>query len=233
VLYKRGTLFANRARLPEAQAGEPAAPEQVVTLAEPTDVAPLRSDPSPEQIELARLRDENAALQKQIELLHQTWQSELEVAEGQAKKAAAQEHRSDDQARLAALRDALDVANEAFNAALEQTNGSLALALAGEALARLVEPQQNEQQWLQRSITARLAELRAQSILALHLPTDFDETLLAELTAQLPAKAIVVRDPQQPLGTARIALRLGHVEIAPARGLAGALAILAEAPGND
>ena len=233
MLYKRGTLLANRARMPEIQTGEHEAPEQMPTLVDPTDAIPIRSDPSPEQIDMVRLRHENAALRKQLALMRQTWQSELQAAEDHAREAAAQEHRSDDQARLAALHRALDVANDAFTAMLGQSTESLALALAGDALVRLVEPQQVEQQWLQRSIMARIAELRAQSILALHLPADFDETLLAGLTAQLSAKLIVVRDPQQPPGTARIALRLGQVEIAPDRGLAGVLAILAEAESND
>lgn len=224
VLYKRTTATAQAAQfsaspLAAAPAAEPAGSARSVANG-------MSALPSREEIEIERLRKDNGALREELGQLRADWDKELEEAETRALGAAARQYVADDAARLSELRDALDKTRAAFDAALAQQAMPLAGALAQDALARLVETQGDEAEWLVRTIERRLGELRSEAVVELRLAAGIEPGLLAGLREQLPPGAAIVSDPALRAGTARIGLRLGRVEVDPAAGLRELLSAL-------
>lgn len=179
----------------------------------------IDASPSREQLEIERLGREGAALRGELEKLRGDWDKALEEAEVRALDVAARQHVTDDAKRMAELRETLDKARTTFDAALGQQAMPLARALAQEALARLVETQDDETEWLVRTIERRLGELRGEAVVELRLAEDIKPDLAARLREQLPPGAAIVNDSALRAGTARIGLRLGRVEVDPAAGL--------------
>lgn len=227
MLFKRDTATALHAQL-ALTADRSSGPESGVP-ADPALSDELRqSAPSAEQLEIAKLREANAALERELRDQRQSWQVALEEAEARALAIAARQHVIDDEERLAALHNVLEAARGAFDASLVTGCAKLAKALAAQALSRLVAPQAGEEEWLARSVAHRLEQLGDEAVVALQLPSDFDETLLNQLRGRLGPGTAVTRDPEIGPGTARIVLRLGRVVIDPGAGLRDLLSLIEE-----
>lgn len=221
MLYKRDTAAAREARLEGAVAAMPAG-------AETAPPAPTQEPkPDPRDLAISRLEAERDELQHQIELLRADWQVELGKAEARAKEAAASEHVRDDEAQLAVLAKALSDARLKFDASLGQNQADLTTRLAVEALSRLVEPNRHDGEWLARAIERRLAELRAQSVIALRIaPGALEPQAIARLRQVLGAGVSIESDPELATGQALIDLQLGSAQLDLSEGLAKVVAQL-------
>ncbi len=183
--------------------------------------------PTPEQLQIAGLKGELESLHEELKELRETWDEALTEAEVRARARAAAEHVAEEQAILEQIRAALAEARDAFDAGLAAEADQLAQALAGQALARLVEPMLGESEWLARSITRRVGELRAGAMVGLRLaPGAISDTELAGLQELLPPGTAVSTDRDLPPGSASISLLLGEVPITPGKGLAAVLDML-------
>lgn len=223
MLFKRDTDTARDAKLPLADV---ARMEQVANRSVGSSAA--MPQPSPERLELDRLAEENIALRRDLANLREQWGSALAAAETKAREAAAQAHVADDTKRFNELRDALLSARKDFEGTLLRQTLPAAKALASDALSRLVSPQVSEQELLARAIHRRLNDLQSNAVVALHLPGGIEPSLVTTLNAELPVGAIVLVDQSMAPGTARLALRLGLVEIDLSRGLSDVLAIMGD-----
>lgn len=213
MLFKHTSPTAKSARFFAAEVEKPF--EQV---AEQTSDAPKL--PSKQEREINRLNAEVEALQRQIDDLTAKWDEKLGEAYNRALAEAADRHVRDETKVSAAAVEALSKARCAFEADMCERAERFGPELAREALGRLVTVSEGESDWLTRAITRRVAELRAGSVVALHLaPQDLSEELQLQVRDALPAGTELIPDREIRPGTALIKLRLGAVVIDPRQGM--------------
>lgn len=223
MLYKGHTAIAKAARLTRPagladETGAHAISDQRAVAAPEVEHVPA---PDPRDLTIAKLESRLQDVDRQLATLRSEWQAELAKAAAKAKADAASEHVRSDAAELALLAKSLGDARQGFDAALGQNQADLTTQLAIEALSRLIEPNLQDGEWLARAIARRLAEMRANSVVALRIaPTQLPQAALARLREQLPVGAVIEIDPEIAPGQARIAMQLGSAQIDLAEGLA-------------
>lgn len=189
--------------------------------------------PSPQEITIANLRREGEALREELLELRQGWDAAIAEADVRAKAAAAREYVRDDGAAIAKMRESLDQARWGFDTALADAVPELAIRLAAETSARLAQVRSGEEDWLASVIARRLDELRAASVVALRVgPSDLTAALVDQLRPLLAPGVALEADPDLQPGTAKIELRLGQIDIDPAKGLCKLLAMVDPDAGN-
>lgn len=232
MLFKRDTATARDARLAAAEIVQPNDPASGQAPAGAREEPQAPAQPSLEQQEIARLSDENETLRRDLAALRQDWDEALSAAEMRAREVAARAHVADDGAQLRALSGALDAAAATFETALNGGIAQGARMLASDALARLVKPVASDSEWLARAIERRLGELRSQTVVAVHVPISLDEALLARVAASHLGGVTIIPDPGLQAGTARIALRLGQIELDLRRGIGEILQHIEQGDGD-
>lgn len=217
VLFKRQSLVARSAQF----GGEGQLAADAEFEAEPPSEANVEHQPTEQDLEIARLKAEAAALQRDLDGLRSDLEASVREAEQRAFTLAMEQHVANEAAQIEACKAALSAARSAFDNALSSAILPAATSIAGEMLNRLVKPLLGESEWLDRSIAGRLEDLRANAIVKVTVPPSFWEGKpSAELNALMPAGTTIETDADLATSTARIVLRLGQIDIDPGSGLA-------------
>ncbi|MEH3123277.1 MAG: hypothetical protein PGN16_15070 [Sphingomonas phyllosphaerae] len=148
----------------------------------------------------------------------------------EARRAGRSEAVADEQRRLQLLTEGIAAAEAAWRERLDATD-RLAAQLAALVLSRMFGACDDWAEPVMRALAEQVVKIGAHAIVAVTVSAgDFaDDAALAAAVA-LPA-ATVTRDAALPAGACRIALRLGRVEIDPARQWAAFEAALRELGG--
>ncbi|WP_341208797.1 hypothetical protein [uncultured Sphingomonas sp.] len=151
-------------------------------------------------------------------------------AVAEARRVGRGEAVADDRRRVTLLAEGIASAQAAWRERLEATD-RLAAQLAALVLARMFGACDDWAEPVTRALTEQVAQIGAHAIVAVTVSAaDFaDEAALAATVGLRTAS--VTRDAALPAGACRIALRLGQVEIDPARQWAAFEAALHELGG--
>jgi flagellar biosynthesis/type III secretory pathway protein FliH len=216
-LFKSTSDAARSASLRLSVVHEEAAPQ--VGIEEP-------AVPSAQEIEIARLENENGELKRQLKSMQAAHVTDLEKARRKAFEEAAGQHVRDDARAFDAIDRALSVANRQFESFLSGSSGPAATKLAATAVARLVELRREDEDWLARVTLQRMSSIAANARMVIHVAPDVGAIMEESLAANGRSDVEVKIDKSIAPGTARIALRLGEIDIDPSQGAAAIIALL-------
>lgn len=214
-LFKQSSDVARRATL------------RLVTVE--NDLPPEASTeaPSPEQAEVARLQTENAALEVRLQDMERDWDRALEAAQSRAREEAADRHVRDEANLHEIVQRAVSDAGQRFDELLSTACGPFAAKLAALALAKLFELRRQDEDWLGAVIARRLKAVAGQSRISVALaPGEPSQAVESALLACGRGDVTLETDSSLPPGTARLLLKLGQIDIDPARGAAAMVALL-------
>jgi hypothetical protein len=225
MLFKRQTTVA-RSALFAAEELAGALPDPIAEASRDNS-APV--EPTEQQLEIARLQAEMEGIQRELDSLRSKFETAVGEAEQRALRLAAEQHIADDVTRTEELKESLAAARSNFEAVLCSAIMPTAAAIAAEMLERLVKPLVSEHDWLKRSITRRLEDLRANAVVKLAVPPGcLEGGQSAEFAATLPGGTLLEVDSALSANTARIVLQLGQIDVDPALGLTKALSCIGE-----
>lgn len=193
---------------------------------------PQPPEPSAAEREADRLRQRVATLEQQLADTEARWQSQFDTRLADAAADIARSHRDDDAKRIAVLQTAVTAAVDAARTRFLAASADGATRLATHALSRLAAARTADVEFLSAVIADRIADVgEAMVVRILIAPVDLADGALTDILAtQLPPSCRVEADAAIPRGTARIRLRLGQIDIDPARGLDRLIAALAAGP---
>lgn len=224
MLYKKSSDVARLATLRLAATIEEAPPAEVIV--EPTP-------PSRQELELAKLKAENAELQRHIEVMQAQHADEIETAYHKALEEAASRHVRDDARLLDALDRAFSAAARQFDSFLSGSCGPAAAKLAAAGFGKLVALRQQDEDWLAQIVMRRLNAIAADAAITLHVAPDIGEAVEKALAAAGRTDVALKLDKSVSPGTARIALKLGEIVIDPSQGAAAIMAVLEDVERDD
>lgn len=166
------------------------------------------------ELALDDAHEEIAALQAALLAAHEAG-ADAERAAHEAGRGAGRAEAVADGARLAdRVGAALDAARAAWDERLAELD-TLAVMIARAALGRMFEAPADMADLVARAITQRIAALRADTIVAIHVSAaDFagEEACTALAWQAGVAAATIAADPALKAGECRIDLQLGHVD---------------------
>jgi flagellar biosynthesis/type III secretory pathway protein FliH len=186
------------------------------------------SEPSSIERELAATKAALVASETQAKQLEQAWEERFADAVADARRAIEAQFRADDQARVTALVKAADAAVAAFTESLAVPAEHMAIALASRALSRLGTERSNDIDLLAAIVRSEIEKLPTNALVSLQLSSADAQNpdWLAPLQAAIPRGVVICPDDSMADGTVRLRLRLGHVDVSIADGLARLAALL-------
>lgn len=178
-------------------------------------------DPARElQDRIAGLEQELARMKAMLVRAEEQRVRDVAAATSAGRANALEEFRRDEEQGLLVLRAAVADALSTWKSACDDILSRETGALAGLALSRLVDAQEDELVWLRRLVATTANRVRDQAVVAVKLPpAQANEEQIARLRQKLPPGTAIECDTTLPSGSARIVLRLGVIDISPKAGL--------------
>jgi flagellar biosynthesis/type III secretory pathway protein FliH len=171
------------------------------------------------ELALDEAREKIARLGAQLVAIDKERSDERDAAYAAGLKEGAERAADGADRRLARVREAGDVALDIWRARLSELD-ILAAMLAQGAIAKVFSPHADLADLVARAIGAKVAQLRAESVVAIRVSNeDFEEPSAIVAAAR---GAEIICDPLLKSGECRIDLRLGEVDLT-IDGLAGEL----------